>query len=370
MSSTFNESDNSRLSMDSLAAQVNRYRFEDRKLLDEREFHFVLNKERLRADRRAIPFVLLVFEGVGESAKPIPPDQYGMLLMERLRFTDEVGHFDANRLGVILTDSPEEDGEQVAQSLKEHAAEKGLGLVYEMFAYPPQNRRQDKLEILDSKSTPTKKPIANAKPLERLFERPPTVAKRVFDVSCSVFALIVLAPVMAITALLIKLTSPGPVFYFQLREGQGGRKFWMYKFRSMRINAHEMQAKLRHMNEQDGPAFKIKNDPRFTPIGKLLRKASIDELPQLVNILRGEMSIVGPRPLPVAESEACTQWQRRRLDILPGLTCTWQAFENSGISFADWMRLDIRYIKQSNLRFDLRLIWQTVFKVLSSKGSG
>src|SRR5262249_40417169 len=151
-------------------------------------------------------------------------------------------------------------------------------------------------------------------------------------------------PVLLLVALAIKLTSPGPVFFKQLRAGRGNKPFWMYKFRTMHVGADLIKDQLRAQSEQDGPAFKIKNDPRIHKLGRLLRITSLDELPQLWNVLCGDMSLVGPRPLPCQESDGCLGWQRRRLDVTPGLTCIWQVWGRSRVSFNEWVRMDIEYI--------------------------
>jgi len=169
--------------------------------------------------------------------------------------------------------------------------------------------------------------------------------------------------VLLTAAVAVRLTSPGPIFFFQPREGLGGRAFTMWKFRTMIVNAEALKSQLD--NEQDGPAFKMQRDPRVTRVGWFLRNTSIDELPQLINVLRGEMSLVGPRPLPIAESQACESWQRRRLDVTPGLTCFWQASgKRSEIPFQQWMRMDLRYAQRRSPVRDLLLIAQTAAKVV------
>jgi lipopolysaccharide/colanic/teichoic acid biosynthesis glycosyltransferase len=181
--------------------------------------------------------------------------------------------------------------------------------------------------------------------------------------------LVVLAPLFAIIAIAVKLSSPGPVIFAQRRSGRGGRPFLMYKFRTMVADAEARKAELLTQNEQDGPAFKIKNDPRVTAVGRFLRKTSLDELPQLWNVLKGEMSLVGPRPLPCAEAEACEGWQRRRLDVTPGITCIWQVRGRSQVSFADWVRMDMQYIRAQSLQQDLKLLLLTVPAVLLRRGA-
>jgi exopolysaccharide biosynthesis polyprenyl glycosylphosphotransferase len=193
--------------------------------------------------------------------------------------------------------------------------------------------------------------------------------KRLFDICVSAVALWMLLPLLAAVAAVVKLTSKGPIFFKQLRVGQNGKPFYMLKFRSMVVNAEELKEKLAAMNEQTGPVFKMKNDPRITGIGRFIRKFSIDELPQFINVLRGEMSIVGPRPPVPSEVAKYETWQRRRLSVRPGLTCIWQVSGRNQISFEEWMYLDMQYIDHWSLTSDLTLLLQTVPVVLTGRGA-
>jgi exopolysaccharide biosynthesis polyprenyl glycosylphosphotransferase len=193
--------------------------------------------------------------------------------------------------------------------------------------------------------------------------------KRLFDVAASSVALALLAPLMVSVAVVIKLSSRGAVLFKQQRVGRHGRPFHMLKFRSMVVNAEELKAKLMALNEQAGPVFKMKRDPRITPIGRFIRKFSIDELPQLINVLRGEMSLVGPRPPVPSEVARYEAWQRRRLSVRPGLTCVWQVSGRNEISFEEWMYLDMQYIDHWSLGQDFQLILKTVPVVLTGRGA-
>jgi len=193
--------------------------------------------------------------------------------------------------------------------------------------------------------------------------------KRAFDLLSSSIALALLSPLMIIVAVLIKLTSRGPLLFKQDRVGLHGRMFHMLKFRSMIANAEELKAKLMAQNEQEGPVFKMKRDPRITAVGRFIRKYSIDELPQLINVLRGEMSIVGPRPPIPSEVAKYEAWQRRRLSVRPGLTCVWQVSGRNQISFEEWMYLDMQYIDHWSLAQDFQLILKTVPVVLTGRGA-
>ena len=192
--------------------------------------------------------------------------------------------------------------------------------------------------------------------------------KRLIDVAGASLGLLMLMPLFAAVAIAIKATSRGPVLFRQRRSGLGGKQFLMLKFRTMVVDAEEQQAKLMALNEQDGPAFKIKNDPRITPVGRVLRRTSIDELPQLWNVLTGEMSLVGPRPPLSSEVRQYQLWQRRRLDVTPGLTCSWQVSGRSQIAFTEWIRMDVRYIGSRSLRKDIGLLLRTVPAVIFGKG--
>ncbi len=195
------------------------------------------------------------------------------------------------------------------------------------------------------------------------------LVKRVFDVTSSAVALLVLSPLLIAAAFLVKLTSKGPAVFRQKRSGMSGRVFTLYKFRTMVQDAEALKAQLEKRNEVDGPVFKIKDDPRITGVGKWLRKLSIDELPQLWNVLRGDMSIVGPRPPLPAEVEKYERWQRRRLSMRPGITCIWQVSGRSNIDFRRWMEMDLEYIDNWSLFLDFKIILRTIPAVLSSRGA-
>jgi exopolysaccharide biosynthesis polyprenyl glycosylphosphotransferase len=193
--------------------------------------------------------------------------------------------------------------------------------------------------------------------------------KRLFDIVASGAALAFLSPLLIATVVAVKLTSRGPILFRQERAGLHGRAFKMLKFRSMVVNAEELKARLMAQNEMSGPVFKMKHDPRITRVGRFIRKYSIDELPQLINVLRGDMSIVGPRPPIPSEVAKYEAWQRRRLSVRPGLTCVWQVSGRNQISFEDWMLLDMRYIDHWSLAQDFNLILKTVPVVLTGRGA-
>ena len=192
--------------------------------------------------------------------------------------------------------------------------------------------------------------------------------KRVLDVMGSAAGLIVLSPLFLLIALAIKLASPGPVFFSQVRSGLRGRPFRILKFRTMIVNAEAKLKELQRLNELEGPVFKIRNDPRITWIGRLLRKTSLDELPQLINVLKGDMSLVGPRPPLPSEVERYERWQRRRLSMRPGITCIHEVVARNNKDFNVWMKMDLEYIDNWHFGLDLKLIARTVLAVV--KGTG
>ncbi len=192
--------------------------------------------------------------------------------------------------------------------------------------------------------------------------------KQVIDTLASAVLLIVSSPLMAAIAVAVKLDSEGPVFFVQERCGLNGRVFRFLKFRSMHKDAEEHKGELRGYNDMSGPIFKMRNDPRVTRVGKWLRKYSLDELPQLINVLKGDMSLVGPRPPVPSEVERYERWQRRRLSVKPGITCRWQVSGRNGIDFKDWMKLDLKYIDSWSLKQDIGLLLKTIPAVI--KGSG
>lgn len=195
------------------------------------------------------------------------------------------------------------------------------------------------------------------------------IGKRAMDIVASLFGLIILSPLLILVSILIKLESSGPILFKQERVGLKGKNFVMYKFRSMVINAEELKAKLESQNEMSGPMFKIKNDPRVTKVGKFIRKTSIDELPQLINILKGEMSIVGPRPSLPKEVNMFEGWMLRRLDAKPGLTCYWQVRGRNNIGFEEWMRMDVDYVSERNIWIDIKLIFRTAVLLFGDKNA-
>jgi len=193
--------------------------------------------------------------------------------------------------------------------------------------------------------------------------------KRVLDLVFGSLIFLVALPFIAVAAILIKLDSPGPVFHRAIRVGRNGRKFTFLKLRSMQKNAEELRALLIHRNEATGPAFKLTNDPRVTRVGRVLRKTSLDELPQLWHVVQGNMSLVGPRPPFPEEVERYEPWMLRRLEVRPGLTCLWQISGRSDLSFEEWMRLDLDYVDRVSPALDAKILLLTIPAVISGRGA-
>ena len=195
------------------------------------------------------------------------------------------------------------------------------------------------------------------------------VAKRIMDLSLILLTLPLLLPLFLLVAVLIKIESPnGPVIFVQHRTGKNGKRFKMYKFRSMVPNAEEMKKELAHLNELKWPDFKVTNDPRVTRMGHILRTTSLDELPQLINVIKGDMSLVGPRPTSFAP-DTYDLWQTERLEVLPGLTGLWQIMGRAETEFDERLRLDIAYMKHRSLWLDIQILFRTVFAVVSRRGA-
>ena len=195
------------------------------------------------------------------------------------------------------------------------------------------------------------------------------IAKRIMDVTLVLLSLPVWLPILGMIALVIGITSPGaPVIFKQLRTGKGGRRFHMYKFRTMVSDAEELKTKYAHLNELQWPDFKIADDPRITPVGVILRKTSLDELPQVINVLRGEMSLVGPRPTSFGP-ETYQLWHTSRLDVIPGITGLWQVFGRAQLEFDDRLRLDIAYIERAGLWLDIQILLLTIITAFQQRGA-
>jgi exopolysaccharide biosynthesis polyprenyl glycosylphosphotransferase len=196
-----------------------------------------------------------------------------------------------------------------------------------------------------------------------------SIFKRTIDIFGSIMGIVLLSPVLLVVSILIKLESKGKILFSQKRVGLNGKEFKIYKFRSMVENAEDLKKNLEEKNEMSGPMFKIKSDPRITKIGRFIRKTSIDELPQLLNVLKGDMSLVGPRPSLPKEVESFEPWMLKRLEVKPGLTCYWQVSGRNSIGFNQWMELDIKYVNEMSIWVDIKLIFKTFLVLFGDKNA-
>jgi lipopolysaccharide/colanic/teichoic acid biosynthesis glycosyltransferase len=341
-------------------------RVEFQHLLSSDQLLAQIERERSRADRIDDEFCLLSFAPREAASELETLRQLVAILSRRLRSTDHVGWLPDYRVGVVLPSTPTAGAWKVADDVCLSFPYDATPPVCTVYNYPA-----DWLAGGDSGRKEEERP-AETRPvhaLDSFFVRQMPLWKRALDVTGALVGLVLLAPLFALVALAIRIASPGPVLFRQERSGLGGARFWMYKFRSMYVDAEARKHEIADLNEQDGPAFKIKNDPRVTPLGKLLRMTSIDELPQLWNVLRGDMSLVGPRPLPCSETAGCNRWHLRRLQVTPGLTCVWQVRGRSQVSFEEWVRMDVEYVNSRTLIHDLKLLVQTVPAVALRRGA-
>jgi lipopolysaccharide/colanic/teichoic acid biosynthesis glycosyltransferase len=344
----------------------------------------LLARERMRSDRGNSNFALLSFNfprpcGAAELAT------LAQVFAARLRATDDAGILAADRVGIILPETPADGAWKLAEDLIELFPTQMRQVSPEVYTYPSDDDSFDRTDGEETVLRPTANGVAmhtqadngvavhfqsrEPQPMHTLFAQPLPRWKRLFDIVVSSIAIVVLSPLLLLVGVAIKITSPGPIIFRQRRDTLGGRPFMIYKFRTMSVDAEQRRAALREFSEQDGPAFKIAKDPRVTRVGRLLRSTSIDELPQLFNVLLGDMTLVGPRALPSFESSGCEPWQRRRLDVTAGITCIWQVYGRSSVSFAEWMRMDLRYIRTRSARGDLKLLVQTVPAVVTGRGA-
>ena len=357
--------------------------------------------ERMRVDRNGSVLAMIAVALPDASAGNDAIGYLARVLVDRLRMTDTVGVLRDGRLGVLLPDTPAAGAWKVADDIRDLLVGGGVTPTCEVLLYPEDQpseswssggSQEDSVDSVNinpmsgpggmTAAVATKpvsrvaSPVVNSEPrpaiqptaFEQLLARPLPWWKRATDLAVSSVGLAVAVPIIGVAAVAVAATSPGGAFFVQVREGLGGRRFKIYKLRTMRADAEEQKAGLRQFSEQDGPAFKMTTDPRVTRLGQLLRKLSIDELPQLINVLKGEMSLVGPRPLPVEESQRCEPWQRQRLMVTPGITCTWQVHARNAVPFDEWVRMDLRYQQRHTLWHDIKLLLQTGPSLMKLRG--
>jgi lipopolysaccharide/colanic/teichoic acid biosynthesis glycosyltransferase len=399
-----------------------------RELYNPDQIGAVLRRERARSDRQHCGFSIVLFRLDITPFHERPLIRLATVLLKLIRETDELGRYDQHTLCAVLPDTDAVGASILIARVRRATHGKGYEPTCTIYTYPdPQDksgpggmrdrpanqtaqrdsddarltngtseRRHDVgltrdggvevevgslfdslpgVAVLDEPEpapepvTLTQVEVFPAHSMSELFAEPLPAWKRALDIAVAGVAILASSPLLIAAAIGIRLSSPGPIVFRQNRTGLGGRPFTIYKFRTMCIDAEAKQAALKALSEQDGPAFKLKNDPRIFPLGRFLRKTSIDELPQLFNVLKGDMTLVGPRPLPVHEADAVLQWQQRRHDVTPGLTCTWQVEGRSRVKFEEWMRMDMRYARRRNLVHDLALVAKTVPAVLLRRGA-
>lgn len=385
-------------------------------VLSASEFERLFLREKALADRSLRSFALVVLDP--DTPTPEVLAAIGTTLNERLRSGDAIGRLDETRLATLLAATDSKGAWRFADDVMNALAKAGHSVDCRVYADLPfhgeENEREDDDDEPGSGSTTgdesevkpaiqsdaTEQAIediaravrsgdssadsegerlldqlrsqGNERPVrsvEELIVLPMPAWKRAMDMLVAGMALLALAPVLAVLALLVRLSSPGPILFKQQRAGLGGKPFPFYKFRSMYIDAEERKRELMEQNEADGPVFKMKNDPRVTPIGRILRRYSLDELPQLWNVLVGDMTLVGPRPPTLDEVPKYESWQRQRLHLTGGLTCTWQVSGRSDIPFEEWMRMDARYARQRSLKTDVSLLARTAKALFTGRGA-
>ncbi len=367
-------------------------------LLSDEDFRFAADCERMRVDRNGSVLSLLLVQLHKQNAKD--REFFTRLLEGRLRVTDTPGRLDDGRIAILLPDTSAEGAWKVAADISEIYPTGPSRPECEVLVYPTKkgptkkgpnkkgpikkepNKRSDRdddsaegYDSSDELPEELEQEVAGScaqngskKTDEFFFAKSLPLWKRSLDILGGSLGLLASLPILAVAAVTVKATSPGSALFRQQREGQGGKPFTMWKLRTMQVDAEEKKQALRKLSQQDGPAFKMENDPRTTSVGRFLRWTSMDELPQFWNVIRGEMSLVGPRPLPVEESAACESWHRRRLQVRPGMTCTWQVCERGNVSFDDWVRMDLRYAKKLSLLEDMRLLIMTLPSLLMQRG--
>jgi lipopolysaccharide/colanic/teichoic acid biosynthesis glycosyltransferase len=339
-------------------------------LLSDRDFRFAADCERMRVDRNGSVLSLLLVRLASQNSPAADANFLARVLEGRLRITDTPGLLADGRIGVLLPDTDAEGAWKVATDISEVYPPGPGRPECDVLVYPPHRRAQEPVIDDQEPVAPLARPaeVAEAESSEFFFAKSMPRWKRAIDIAGASIGLVLATPIVLAAAAAIKLSSPGPAFFVQEREGRGGRRFNIWKLRTMCPDAEQQKDELRPLSLQDGPAFKMHRDPRTTRLGRFLRWTSIDEMPQFWNVLKGEMSLVGPRPLPTTESQACELWHRRRLDVMPGITCTWQVAARGKVPFDDWVRMDLRYAARPTLLNDLKLVFITLPSLIFQKG--
>jgi len=343
-------------------------------------FHAILAKERARVDRNSHVFSVVSFK-VGPLDYVTDTTKYFIdQLTKQIRITDQIGWLDHYTIGVLLFNATSEEARRFIEKIQRIYPHKKF-FKYSSSCYPEgKTYHSDNEETANfcHHSIPGYRSLHchqratgghRALSLHPIFFNKISVVKRLCDIVLSIVALIALSPLLLIIAIAVKYTSKGPIFFRQQRAGLGGVPFIILKFRTMQIDADKKKAELLHFNERTGPVFKMGNDPRVTKPGKFLRQWSLDELPQFINVLMGDMSLVGPRPPTMEEVVKYESWHNYRLEVKPGITCIWQVYARHEKSFENWVRLDIKYKREQSFLLDMKLLFMTIPAVLSRKGA-
>lgn len=351
-------------------------------------FKAVIERERAKADRNGHGFSLVTFR-LGEETADQQARSFPRLLLDKMRITDEIGWLSRRSIGVLLFSADVVGAHRFVNKVQEEMKQEKVP-PFSIFTYPDHPKHiehrvvetaagemPDSGSLSNIVSPETTSIISPPLNLRDIFMTRGDIkggirgitGKRILDILGASFVLLVISPVMLAAAIAVKLSSSGPIFFRQQRAGLGGRPFGCYKFRSMYVNADAMKEDLWQFNERTGPVFKMENDPRVTAVGQFLRKWSIDELPQLFNVLMGDMSLVGPRPPTMDEVAQYARWHNYRLEVQPGITCIWQVYARHDKCFDNWVRLDIRYKTTRSLWLDLKLLALTLPAVLSRRGA-
>lgn len=353
-------------------------------LISSSDFNREIVRERIRASRRSIPFCVITVEVVGRNNRRKNTRILTKILHRHLRVTDQKCKMSSTKFGVLLVDTPEMGGRAVLDRLQRICEAREIRVEMFLRVHDPEGFGHDDDDHRDDIPTQNRDRGEAEKKWYRVDDADVSVSsedpiversmfkmglKRTVDIAGASVGILMTSPFVLVGMAAVKLTSPGPAFFTQTREGRRGKPFKIYKLRTMVVDAEKQQDELRDDSHRDGPAFKIKKDPRVTRVGQILRSTCLDELPQLWNVLKGDMSLVGPRPLPWHESRACSAWHRRRLDVRPGMTCNWQVNKAKAETFDDWMRMDLRYLNEMGLVKDLCLIAQTVTVPILGRGS-
>jgi lipopolysaccharide/colanic/teichoic acid biosynthesis glycosyltransferase len=364
----------------------------ERDLLPEDQFLACIRKERHRSDRSRAVLSLISARLPKRGGSYDPGLEYALDgILHRIRSLDEVGWLEPGVVGVLLPETSKEGAWHLVKELQRNDLTGYLrNAEISVYSYPDSldggpsdggNGRRERAERngherrtprVEREPAPVRASAKESQPTQPLvgllLDKEPWW-KRPVDVAGASLALVLLSPLMLGAALAVKVSSPGPVFYSSWRVGKGGQKFRFHKFRTMCVDAEKQKKDLLAQNEASGPVFKMERDPRITPIGRILRKSSVDELPQLWNVLVGDMALVGPRPPIPEETIWYEPWQRRRLELKGGLTCLWQISGRSNVSFEEWCRLDVKYHENRSFLGDVGILFRTVPAVFTARGA-